>query len=170
MKPAGRVLAWRVAVHIPRSSATANDGGTLGLMNFSTLAANDKLGVYGSVAVIVGAIVGGTVTALGWVALLAALGMLAVIFLPQLSPSTTLPGSKGSLMLVCGGAAAVIMLLGLLTALGWLGLYFTVLPFQAIFFLIAVAGGLVMGWIGWQAFQADGGKFEIGTGQRPPSA
>jgi hypothetical protein len=139
-------------------------------MNFSTLAANDKLGVYGSLAVIIGAIVGGTVTALGWVAILAALGMLAVIFLPQLSPSTTLPGSKGSLMLVCGGAAAVIMLLGLLTALGWLGLYFTVLPLQAIFFLIAVAGGLVMGWIGWQAFQAEGGKFEIGTGPRPPSA
>ncbi len=139
-------------------------------MNFSKLDATDKLGVYGSVAVIAGAIVGGTVTYLGWIALLAAAAMLAVIFLPQLSPSTSLPGSKGSLMVACGGIAAVIMVLGLLTAIGWLGLYFSVLPVQAIFFLLAVGGGLVMGWAGWQVFQAEGGKFEIGSGQRPPSA
>lgn len=136
-------------------------------MNFSKLDSTDKLGVYGAVAVIVGAIVGGTVTYLGWIAVVAAIGMLAVVFMPQLSPSTTLPGSKGSLMIICGGAAAVIMLLGLLTAIGWLGLYFTVLPVQAIFFLVAVAGGVVMGWVGWQAFQAEGGKFQIGNPQGP---
>jgi hypothetical protein len=136
-------------------------------MNFSKLDSTDKLAVYGSVAVIVGAIVGGTVTYLGWIAVLAAIGMLAVIFLPQVSPSTTLPGSRGSLMVICGGAAAVVMLLGLLTALGWLGLYFTVLPVQAIFFLVAVAGGLVMGWAGWQVFRAEGGKFQIGNPQGP---
>jgi hypothetical protein len=136
-------------------------------MNLSKLDPADKLGVYGSVAVIVGAIIGGNVTYLGWIAVLAAIGMLAVVFMPQLSPSTRLPGSKGSLMVACGGAAAVIMLLGLLTALGWMGAYFSVLPVQAIFFLVAVAGGCVMGWVGWQVFQAEGGKFQIGNPQGP---
>lgn len=136
-------------------------------MNISKLDATDRLQVYGSVAVIVGAVIGGTVTSLGWIAVLAAIGMLAVVFMPQLSPSTRLPGSKGSLMVVCGGAAAVVMLLGLLTALNWYGLYFTAYPVQAIFFLGAVGGALVMGWVGWQVLQAEGGKFRIGTPQGP---
>lgn len=138
-------------------------------MNFSSLSANDKLAVYGSVAVIVGAAIGGAVTALGWIALLAAIAMLAIVFMPQLSPSTSLPGSKGSLMLVCGGLAAAIMILGLLTAIAWFGIYFGLFLVQALFFLVAVAGGLLMGYAGWMAFQAEGGKFEIGSRQ-PPSA
>jgi hypothetical protein len=132
-------------------------------MNWSRLNQNDKLAVYGSAAVIVGAAIGGAASALGWLALLAALGMLAIVFLPQMSPQTALPGSKGSLMVALGGIAAVVMLLGLLTAIAWLGLYFSVFPLQAIFFLIAVAGGLLMGWAGWQEFQAEGGKFQIGN-------
>jgi len=132
-------------------------------MNWSRLTQNEKLAVYGSAAVIIGAAIGGAASALGWLALLAALAMLAVVFLPQMSPQTSLPGSKGSLMVALGGIAAVVMLLGLLTAIAWLGLYFSILPLQAIFFLLAVAGGLVMGWAGWQEFQAEGGKFQIGT-------
>jgi hypothetical protein len=136
-------------------------------MDFSKLSSTDKLGVYGSVALIIGAIIGGTVSAVGWLGVLAAIAMLAVIFLPQMSATTTLPGSHGSLMVLTGGIAAVVMILGLLSGIGWLGLYFSLLPLQAIFFLIAVAGGLVMGWAGWQAFQAEGGKFQIGSG--PPA-
>jgi threonine/homoserine/homoserine lactone efflux protein len=89
--------------------------------------------------------------------------MLVVVFIPQFSPATSLPGSKGSLMLLCGGVAAVILVLGLLASLGWLGLYFSVFVLNAIFFLIAVAGGVVMGWAGWQEFQAEGGKFQLGA-------
>ena len=143
-------------------------------MDFSKLSSTDKLGVYGSVALIIGAIIGGTVSAVGWLGVLAAIAMLAVIFLPQMSATTTLPGSHGSLMVLTGGIAAVVMILGLLSGIGWLGLYFSLLPLQAIFFLIAVAGGLVMGWAGWQAFQAEGGKFQIGSGPSsggpPPSS
>jgi hypothetical protein len=143
-------------------------------MDFSKLSSTDKLGVYGSVALIIGAIIGGTVSAVGWLGVLAAIAMLAVIFLPQMSATTTLPGSHGSLMVLTGGIAAVVMILGLLSGIGWLGLYFSILPLQAIFFLIAVAGGLVMGWAGWQAFQAEGGKFQIGSGPSaggpPPSS
>jgi hypothetical protein len=29
--------------------------------------------------------------------------------------------------------------------------------------LIGIAGGLLMGWAGWQEFQAEGGKFQLGT-------
>ncbi len=139
-------------------------------MNFNKLDSTEKLGVYGSVAVIVGAIVGGTVTSLGWLAFLAAVGMLAVIFLPQLSPQTRLPGTKGSLMIACGAVAGVIMLLGILVSLGWFGAYFSLFPIQSIFFLAAAIGGLVMAWAGWQAFQAEGGKFQIGSPEEPPAA
>jgi len=133
-------------------------------MDFNKLSSNDKLAVYGSVATLVGGILGGAVSALGWLAFLAAIAMLVVVFLPQFSPTTTLPGSKGSIMLLTGSIAAVVMVLGFLTILGLLGYYFQLFALNAIFFLIAVIGGVVMGWAGWQAFQAEGGKFQIGSG------
>jgi hypothetical protein len=136
----------------------------LGLMNWNALSSAEKLAVYGSVATLVGGIVGGTVSALGWLAFLAAIAMLIVVFLPQFSPQTTLPGSKGSFMLVLGGIAGIIMVLGLLTILGLLGYYFQFAAVNAIFFLIGVVGGVVMAWAGWQAFQAEGGKFQMGSG------
>lgn len=88
--------------------------------------------------------------------------MLVVIFLPQWSPQTKLPGSKGSLMLVVGGIAAVFAALALLSGFGVLGL----LSFSPLFvlgWLLGIAGGLLMGWAGWQEFQAEGGKFQLGT-------
>jgi len=136
----------------------------LGLMNWNALSSAEKLAVYGSVATLVGGIVGGTVSALGWLAFLAAIAMLIVVFLPQFSPQTRLPGSKGSFMLVLGGIAGIVMVLGLLTILGLLGYYFQFAAVNAIFFLIGVAGGVVMAWAGWQAFQAEGGKFQMGSG------
>jgi hypothetical protein len=132
-------------------------------MDFGKLSSNEKLAVYGSAATLIGGIVGGTVSALGWLAFVAAIAMLAIVFLPQLSPSTSLPGSKGSLMLICGAVAGIIMVLALLTILGLLGTYFAVLPLNAIFFLIAVVGAVVMAWAGWQEFQSEGGKFQVGT-------
>ena len=139
-------------------------------MDFNKLSSNDKLAVYGSVATLVGGILGGAVSALGWLAFLAAIAMLVVVFLPQFSPTTTLPGSKGSIMLLIGGIAAVVMVLGFLTILGLLGYYFQLFALNAIFFLIAVIGGVVMGWAGWQAFQAEGGKFQIGSGGPGPGS
>ena len=136
----------------------------LGLMNWNALSSAENLAVYGSFATLVGGIVGGTVSALGWLAFLAAIAMLIVVFLPQFSPQTTLPGSKGSFMLVLGGIAGIVMVLGLLTILGLLGYYFQFAAVNAIFFLIGVAGGVVMAWAGWQAFQAEGGKFQMGSG------
>lgn len=137
-------------------------------MDFSKLDQNEKLATYGAIAVIVGGLVGFGAAGLGILAVAAAVGMLVVVFLPQMSPSTGLPGSKGSLMLLLGGIAAVVLALGLLSALTSLGLLLEFAFLATIFYLVAVAGGLLMGWAGWQAFQAEGGKFQIGsTGDSP---
>ena len=142
-------------------------------MDFSKLDSNDKLGFYGAIIVIVGVIL--TVTQFGgagalWLNLLLALAMIAILFLPQWSPQTTLPGSKGSLMLIVGGIAAIgslLSLLGLVGVLGLLGLYSGL---WVVGLVIGIIGGLVMGWAGWQAFQAEGGKFQIGSGGGTPPA
>jgi hypothetical protein len=51
----------------------------------------------------------------------------------------------------------------LLTFVGAFGFWFQFAPVQAILFLVGVAGSVLMGWAGWQAFQAEGGKFQVGT-------
>ena len=89
--------------------------------------------------------------------------MLVIIFLPQFSPSTKLPGTKGSLMVIVGGAAgigALLSLLGLFSFGFFFGSYFIGL-------LLSIAGGLLMGWASWQTFQAEGGKFNMGMSSGP---
>ncbi|MGI8658038.1 MAG: hypothetical protein ACR2K4_04610 [Candidatus Limnocylindria bacterium] len=141
-------------------------------MEFSKLSKNDKLAVYGSAAVIIGGLVGIGAAGLGILAILAAVGMLAVVFLPQMSPGTNLPGSKGSLMLLLGGIAAAVLVLGLLSILSALGILLQFGGLNTLFYLIAVAGGVLMAWAGWQEFQAEGGKFQVGTSSTsaPPPA
>ena len=133
-------------------------------MDFSKLGSNEKLAVYGSIAVIVGLIVasaGFFGFGLGTLALLAAIAMLVVVFLPQFSPGTSLPGSRGSLMLIIGGVAAVILVLTFLSFVSFIGALFGSL--NGIMFLVALVGSVVMAWAGWQEFQAEGGKFQLGT-------
>lgn len=133
-------------------------------MNLSNLSASEKLAVYGAVA----AVIGGAVAAssypghwgVAWLGAILGLAMLVIVFLPQMSPTTKLPGKKGSLMVVVGGIAAVLMAFLLLTTFRFTFEGFDV---SSLLFLIAVAGAIVMGWAGWQAFQAEGGKFDIGT-------
>ncbi|HJP71257.1 MAG TPA: hypothetical protein VJ975_06020 [Candidatus Limnocylindria bacterium] len=133
-------------------------------MDFSKLGQNEKLAVYGAIASIVGPILAsvGFGLGVGGLTLILALAMLAIVFLPQLSPQTTLPGSKGSLMLVVGGIAAVSAALALLGSIGYLGFFGSDLLF-VIGWLLGIAGGLLMGWAGWQEFQAEGGKFQLGA-------
>lgn len=135
--------------------------GWAALMNFSKLDQNEKLAVYGAIASIVGPIVAavGYGFGVGWLTFILAIAMLAIIFLPQISPQTQLPGSKGSLMVLVGGIAGVSSLLALLTGFGLLAFFGGI---GLIGWLIEIAGGLVMGWAGWQAFQAEGGKFQLG--------
>lgn len=150
-------------------------------MDLSKLGSNEKLGFYGAILIIVGAIVSATqfggAGAGGWLNLILAIAMIAIVFLPQWSPQTTLPGSKGSLMLVVGGIAAIGSLLSLLGLLAVMGSLFGALygGLWVIGYLIVIVGGLLMGWAGWQEFQAEGGKFQIGnpsggSGTPPPPA
>lgn len=131
-------------------------------MNFSSLSANDKLLVYGAVAAVIGGLVG-SIGGLIFLSVLAAIAMLIVVFLPQFSPQTSLPGSRGSLVMVIGLVAAIAAALAFLTIVADIGFWFDNNPVRAVFFLIAVAGSLLMGWIGWQEFQAEGGKLQLGT-------
>jgi len=101
-----------------------------------------------------------------WLTLLLAIAMLVIVFLPQWSPQTTLPGSKGSLMLIVGGIAAIGALLGLLALLPVLGLLGLYGGTWVIGLLLGIIGGFVMGWAGWKEFQAEGGKFQVGQRQR----
>lgn len=142
-------------------------------MDLSKLSASEKLAVYGAIATVIGAVVAASSYpghwGVTWLAALLGVAMLAVIFLPQMSPGTKLPGKKGSLMVAVGGLAALIMAFIFLTTVAFT---FEGFDLSSFLFLVAVAGALVMGWAGWQAFQAEGGKFEIGqsSAASPPPA
>ena len=132
-------------------------------MDFSKLGSNEKLAVYGAVA----AVVGGFIAAItyftyggAWIGIIAGIAMLAIVFMPQFSPTTRLPGSKGSLMLIVGGVAGAVLVLVFLVNLGFV---FRGFGIGDALFIVAVAGGIVMAWAGWQEFQAEGGQFKLGT-------
>jgi len=125
-------------------------------MDLSKLNSNEKIAAIGAVLAIIGSLVS---FGSGPYGVLTGIAMLAIIFLPQFSPTTKLPGSKGSLMLIVGGAAGIGALLTLLAWLPYLGIIGN-------FFiggLLGIVGGLLMGWGAWQEFQAEGGKFQLGT-------
>ena len=148
-------------------------------MDLSKLNSNERLAFWGAIASIVGAILTTFGYAGGagglWLTFLLAIAMIVILFLPTWSPQTTLPGSKGSLMLVVGGVAAVgavLGLFGLLAFLGLLGVYAGVVALPLLGLALGIAGGLLMGWGGWQEFQSEGGKFQLGaapsSGAPPP--
>jgi hypothetical protein len=139
-------------------------------MDLSRLNSNERLAFWGAVLSIIGTILTffGAYTGAGglWLTFLLAIAMIVILFLPQWSPQTNLPGSKGSLMLIVGGIAAIGAVLGLFGLLAFLGLLaafagFVLLPLIGL--ALGIAGGLMMGWGGWQEFQAEGGKFQLGT-------
>ena len=133
-------------------------------MDFSKLDSNEKLAVYGAIASIVGPVLAslGYGFGVGWFTLILAIAMLLIVFLPQISPQTNLPGSKGSLMVVVGLVAGVSAFLALISSIGILGAL-GANAFFVIGWLVGIAGGLIMGYAGWLAFQAEGGKFQIGS-------
>jgi hypothetical protein len=132
-------------------------------MDFSKLGSNEKLAVYGAVATVVGGFIAAiTYFTYGgaWIGIIAGIAMLAIVFMPQFSPTTRLPGSKGSLMLIVGGVAGAVLVLVFLINLGFV---FRGFGIGDALFIVAVAGGIVMAWAGWQEFQAEGGQFKLGT-------
>jgi hypothetical protein len=132
-------------------------------MDLNKLSANERLGaIAAAVAVVAGlvsALTYGTY-AVAWLAIVAGLVMLFVIFQPQIAPNASLPGSKGSLLLLIGGIAGVVMLLAFLVNIGFT---FTRFGFTDVLYMLTVAAALVMAWVGWQEFQAEGGQFQLGS-------
>jgi len=133
-------------------------------MDLSKLNAPEKLAVYGALATVIGSVVAASSYpghwGVTWLGAILGLAMLAIVFLPQLSPQTKLPGKKGTLMVAVGGVAALLMAYVLLSTFSFT---FEGFDISSLLFLLAVAGALVMGWAGWQAFQAEGGKFQMGS-------
>lgn len=139
-------------------------------MDFSKLSASERMATFASVAVVILAIYAlanhwGGLLALP---LIAGFGVLAIVFLPQMSPGTSLPGSRGSLLVILGGAAAVFWALGVLSEIGYIFRY--LVDVDTIIFLVGFAAALWLGWLGWQAFQAEGGKLVIGSGGAAPAS
>jgi hypothetical protein len=133
-------------------------------MDLSKLNASEKLAVYGALATVIGSVVAASSYpghwGVSWLGAILGLAMLAIVFLPQMSPQTKLPGKKGTLMVAVGGVAALLMAYLLLSTFSFT---FEGFDISSLLFLVAVAGALVMGWAGWQAFQAEGGKFQMGS-------
>lgn len=119
-------------------------------MKSSRLASNAKVAVYGAAAVLIGGLVGFGTGAAGIVAMIAALGMLVVVY----RTPTALTASRGLLMLALGGLAGVVLVIGLLGRLGSIGLMLANAVIPTIFYLVAVGGGVAMAWAGWHEFQA----------------
>jgi hypothetical protein len=129
-------------------------------MDFSKLTQNEKMSLYGAAAVVIA----GSVSNWGgllWLSILAGLVAIVVILLPLFSPSTALPGSRGSILLVLGAGAALFAVIELLRYVGYtLG---TLDSLGTIAFLISLVASLVMAWFGLQESQAEGGKFQLGS-------
>jgi hypothetical protein len=128
-------------------------------MNLSKLSSSEKMAVYGAVVLVLAGIVsnwGG----LMWLSVLAGIAALVVIFLPQFSPGTKLPGSRGSLLVGLGAIAAGGAVIEFLRFLSYF--FNTLDDYQTWLFAIGLIAALVLLWAAWQAFQAEGGKFDVG--------
>lgn len=135
-------------------------------MDFAKLDQNEKLAIYGSVVVLLAGLISNWGGAL-YLSILAAIVMVAVVLVPQLSPGTALPGSKGTLMATLGFIAAAG---AVITAVTWLDVIGNLLGrLNTIMFLVALAGALVMAWAGWQQLQREGGRWQFGA-SRPAGA
>jgi hypothetical protein len=139
-------------------------------MDFSKLSSSEKMAVYAAVVVVILAIYS---LAYGWGGLMAlpligGLGVLAIVFLPQMSPNTRLPGSRGSLLLLAGGAAAVFWALNTLVWLGYILNNFD--EVDTWIYLVGFAAALWLGFQSWQAFQAEGGTFRLGSAEPAPAS
>jgi hypothetical protein len=129
-------------------------------MDVSKLSQHEKLALYGAIGVILAGLVsnwGGLL----WLAVLAAIGVVVVLFLPQLSPSTSLPGSRGSLLAALGIVAVGSALIELLR---WLGYTLDTLGrLSTLLFLVSLIASAVMAWAGWSELQREGGKWVLGS-------
>jgi glucan phosphoethanolaminetransferase (alkaline phosphatase superfamily) len=133
---------------------------------FSALTGNDRTA---AVAAVVALITGVISLANAWgvlmvIPILAAIGVLGIVFQANIAPTVKLPMTKGTLLLALGAAAALIWIL---VTIQWIGYILTppILVFDSIQFVIGLVAAIVMAFAGWRAYQA-----EKGTSAVPPAA
>jgi hypothetical protein len=132
-------------------------------MNFSKLSYFEKVAAVAAVVVVITALIS---LANDWgilmaISLLAGLGALLVLFLPQMAPTTALPGSKGSLLVATGVVATVVTAVVAVSWIGWIGDHLA--TFDTLQFLLGLVAAVVLAWAGWQVLRAEGGKLMFGT-------
>jgi hypothetical protein len=136
-------------------------------MNLSKLDQNEKLALYAAIVVFLAGLIsnwGGLL----FLTILGAAGVAAVVFLPQLAPTTALPGSRGSLL---AGLGVVAFVAAAIELLRWIGYTLSTFGrFGTLLFLVALIASAVMAWAGWQALQREGGKWQFGTSQAAATA
>lgn len=135
-------------------------------MDLSKLDQNEKLALYAAIVVFLAGLIsnwGGLLL----LSIVAALGVAVVLFLPQLAPNTTLPGSRGSLLAGLGIIAFVAAAIELLRYIGYT--LDTLNRLGTLTFLVTLVASAVMAWAGWQALQREGGKWQLGMNQATPA-
>jgi hypothetical protein len=147
-------------------------------MDMAKLDSDEKLAGGAAAVVVVAGLVAtlswGTY-AVSWLGILGALAVLGIILAPQMAPQTQLPGTRGSLLVAAAGLAAVFMVLAFLVNVSFVFFRFGIAD---LLFIVAVIASVVMAWIARRIFQAEGGKFVIGSstktdvsaGASPPAA
>jgi hypothetical protein len=146
---------------LPERARRAAKGGRG--MNFSKLSYFEKVATVAAVVVVITGLISlsrdwGILMALS---LLAGLGVLAVVFLPQMSATTSLPGSKGSLLVALGAVSTIVILVTAISQINWISNY--PLHWDTLQFTLGLVAAVAMTWSGWQILKAEGGKFQIGT-------
>jgi hypothetical protein len=123
----------------------------------------DRLGVLAAGLVVVTGLIS---TATGWgailvLAVLAGVGTLGVILAPRFAPSVRLPGSRGSLLVLLGVVAILSWIPPLIAWLSWIVEH--LLSVDTIQFLVGLVGATVLALTGYIAFEAEGGRFQLGV-------
>jgi hypothetical protein len=124
-------------------------------MDFKKISQNDRIALGAAGVVVITALlsISNDWGALMFLSLAAGAGVIAVVLLPQLSPATSLPVSKGTALFGLGAVASVATGLSGLNWLGWILEHVT--RFDTIQFLAGFAAALIVLAIGFQAFQAE---------------
>jgi threonine/homoserine/homoserine lactone efflux protein len=100
-----------------------------------------------------------------FIPIIASLGVLALFLMPAALSSL---GSRGTLLVLFGVATALIWIVVAFDWIGWIGDH--IADFDTIQFLVGLLAALYLAFAGWQAFRAEGGKFQLGPTKSPPSA
>lgn len=126
-------------------------------MNFSSLSAADRRTLILGAVVVITAVLSFMDPTGSWgaVMVLAIIGGLLAIYValqPQLAPTMKLPATKGLLLLIAGGAAALGFVVAGLT---WFSYVLQFTRLFSIIFDVGLVASIALLWFGWVAYQSE---------------